>query len=150
MMDMVGLEVVPLQSRQQYLATLTERCAAATPPSRHAAVDPAAGKRVLASGCWSAADRVSLPGCVARPTATPLRYPTSPITGAMGSIASRRGLTPFCYHQGTVTFDELAAHGARKTTKLLAVKLWLKCTKCGGQYADLQPDWSQRNIGLLR
>jgi hypothetical protein len=59
-------------------------------------------------------------------------------------------LTPFCYHQGKVTFDELAAHGAGDTTKLLAVKPRLKCTKCGGQHADLQPDWSQRSVGLLR
>jgi len=29
-------------------------------------------------------------------------------------------LTPFCDHQGTVTFDDLAAHGAGETTKLLA------------------------------
>jgi hypothetical protein len=62
----------------------------------------------------------------------------------MASIALRRGcLTPFCCHQGTITFDELAAHGVSETTKLLAVKPRLKCTKCAGQYADLQPDWSR-------
>src|SRR6266567_8811936 len=55
-------------------------------------------------------------------------------------------LTPFCCHQGTVTFDELAAHGAGEMTKLLAVKPRLKCTRCGGQHADLQPDWSQRGV----
>jgi hypothetical protein len=58
--------------------------------------------------------------------------------------------TPFCCHQAKLTFEELAAHGAGETTKLLAVKPRLKCTKCGGQHADLQPDWSQRSTGLLR
>ena len=56
-------------------------------------------------------------------------------------------LTPFCSHRAKVTFEELAAHGAGETMKLLAVKPRLKCTKCGGQYADLQPDWSQRSAG---
>jgi hypothetical protein len=56
-------------------------------------------------------------------------------------------LTPFCCHQAKLTFEELAAHGANEGTKLLAVKPRLKCTKCGGQYADLQPDWSQRSVG---
>jgi len=44
-------------------------------------------------------------------------------------------------------FEELAAHGAGETTKLLAVKPRLECTQCGGQHADLQPDWSQWSIG---
>ena len=52
-------------------------------------------------------------------------------------------------HQGSVTFDELAAHGAGDTTKLLAVKPRLKCTKCGARRADLQPDWSQRSAGSV-
>jgi hypothetical protein len=56
-------------------------------------------------------------------------------------------LTPFCCHQSVLTFDELEADGAGETTKLLAVKPRLKRTKCGGQYADLQPDWSQRSVG---
>src|ERR1700730_8661983 len=34
--------------------------------------------------------------------------------------------------------QEAATHGARETTKLLAVKPRLKCTKCGRQYADLR------------
>jgi len=38
--------------------------------------------------------------------------------------------------QRTVTFEELTAHGARETTKLLAIKSRLKCSRCGGQYAD--------------
>src|SRR5262249_5827212 len=41
----------------------------------------------------------------------------------------------------------LAAQGARETRKLLAIKSRLKCTRCGGQYADLQPDWSQLATG---
>jgi len=53
-------------------------------------------------------------------------------------------LTPFCCHQAVLTFEELAAHGADEATKLLAVKPRLKCTKCGGLHADLQPDWSRR------
>jgi hypothetical protein len=63
---------------------------------------------------------------------------------------SRNGVVPApvrC-HQGTVTLEELAAHGATETTKLLALKPRLRCTKCGGQYADLQPDWSQRTVGF--
>jgi hypothetical protein len=55
-------------------------------------------------------------------------------------------LTPFCCHQAKLTFEQLAAHGAGETTKLLAVKSRLKCTKCGAQRADLQPDWSQRSF----
>ena len=34
--------------------------------------------------------------------------------------------------------QEAATHGARETTKLLAVKPRLKCTKCCRQYADLR------------
>jgi hypothetical protein len=51
--------------------------------------------------------------------------------------------------RGALTFDELAAHGARETTKLLVVKPRLKCTRCGGQYADLQPDCRIRTAGRL-
>ncbi len=38
-----------------------------------------------------------------------------------GWIVSRRGAspTPFCYHQGTITFQKLAAHGASETMELL-------------------------------
>ena len=53
-------------------------------------------------------------------------------------------LTPLCFHQAKVTFDELARYGARDTTKLLHVRPRLKCTRCGRQNADLQPDWSQK------
>ena len=56
-------------------------------------------------------------------------------------------LTPFCCHKGALTFEQLTAYGARDTTKLLALKSRLKCTKCGARYADLQPDWSQRSAG---
>ncbi len=42
-------------------------------------------------------------------------------------------LTPFCCHQGMVTFEAFAAHGAGETTKFLSVKPRLKCTKCGGR-----------------
>jgi hypothetical protein len=38
-------------------------------------------------------------------------------------------LAPFCRHQGTVTFAELATHGASERTKLLALKPGLTCTK---------------------
>jgi hypothetical protein len=48
---------------------------------------------------------------------------------------------PFCCHRGAVTSEDLAARGARETTK--AIKPRLRCTRCGGCYADLQPDWSQ-------
>ncbi len=58
-------------------------------------------------------------------------------------------LTPFCCHQAKLTFEELSAHGASETTKLIAVKPRLKCSKCGGRHADLQPDWSQRSSGFL-
>ena len=53
-------------------------------------------------------------------------------------------LTPLCFHQGKVTFDELARYGARDITKLLHVRPRLKCTRCGKQNADIQPDWSQK------
>ncbi len=58
-------------------------------------------------------------------------------------------LTPFCCHQGTVTFDDLTAPDAGEATKLLAMKPRLKCTKCGGRQADLQPDRSHRSVGLV-
>ena len=58
-------------------------------------------------------------------------------------------LTPLCFHQGKITFDELACYGARDTTKLLDVRPRLKCTRCGKQNADIQPDWSQRTTGML-
>ena len=58
-------------------------------------------------------------------------------------------LTPLCFHQGKVTFDELARYGARDTTKLLDVRSRLKCTRCGRQNADIQPDSSQKATGML-
>ena len=41
----------------------------------------------------------------------------------------------------------IAKHGAGETTKLLAVKSRLRCTRCGRQCTDLKPDWSQRSAG---
>jgi len=89
-----------------------------------------------------------------------MRLPTGIDSASLPDIAHYRShgidritawcLTPFCSHQAKLTFEQLLAHGARETTKLLAVKPRLKCTKCGRQYADLQPDWSQRNTVLLR
>jgi len=58
-------------------------------------------------------------------------------------------LTPFCCHQARLTFEALAAHGAVETTKLLAVKPRLKCTKCRRRNADVQPDRSQRGGGPI-
>jgi hypothetical protein len=58
-------------------------------------------------------------------------------------------LTPFCCHQGMVTFEAFAAHGAGETTKLLSVKPRLKCTKCGGRHADLQANWLQRSTDTV-
>jgi hypothetical protein len=58
-------------------------------------------------------------------------------------------LTPLCHHQETLSFGELAAYGASDTTKLWDLLPRLKCTKCGRQYADLQPDWSQRSAGTV-
>jgi len=52
-------------------------------------------------------------------------------------------LTPFCFHQSKITFERLARYGVRETTKLLHIQPRLKCTKCGRQRAELQPDWSQ-------
>ena len=86
-----------------------------------------------------------------------MRLPTGIDPASLPDIAHYRShgidritawcLTAFRCHQSVLTFDELEAHGARETTKLMAVKPRLKCTKCGGQYADLQPDWSQRSVG---
>jgi len=53
-------------------------------------------------------------------------------------------LTPLCCHQARLTFADLAKHGARDTTSLWDLAPRLKCTKCGRQNAELQPDWSQR------
>jgi hypothetical protein len=88
-----------------------------------------------------------------------MQRPTGIVPASLPDIAHYRShgidritawcLTPCCCHQAVLTFDELAAHGADETTMLLTVKPRLKCTKCGGQHADLQPDWSQRYARLV-
>jgi hypothetical protein len=52
-------------------------------------------------------------------------------------------LTRQCFHQAHVTFADLATYGGRETTTLWDLTPKLKCTKCGRQNAELQPDWSQ-------
>jgi hypothetical protein len=48
-------------------------------------------------------------------------------------------LGPMCFHEGRLTFDELAVHGVNDQTKLWDVGLRLRCTRCGARNADTQP-----------
>src|SRR2546422_765216 len=54
---------------------------------------------------------------------------------------------PMCSHEARLSFDELAAFGATDRTKLWDIGVRLRCTRCGGQAADVQPDWSQMQRG---
>src|ERR1700674_4242079 len=56
-------------------------------------------------------------------------------------------LTPLCHHQAALTFDQLREHGAKDSSKLWDLGRRLRCTVCGRQNADVQPDWSQKSKG---